>query len=218
MSDREAFLERIRARRPLPGPGEPVPSVAGERVQGRRLAEGFLGRWRESGGGAQIIPTRDAPARVESVLRERDGRRVRLWRHELVDAMDLAATLMAGGFDVACGDEGLEAELHGTAGAQAGIVVATLAVAATGTMALVAGPGCPRATSLLPPTLVILCQAHDIVDRTSAMWGRLALSGRSTPSNVALVSGPSSSADIEGDLIRGVHGPADVVALILDPG
>ena len=36
------------------------------------------------------------------------------------------------------------------------------------------------------------------------------------PSAQALITGPSKTADIEGVLIKGVHGPGQVIALLID--
>ncbi len=215
--DREAFLAGIRGRRPRQAQ-EPGPRRAVERVAGGEPGAAMLERWREVGGTGELARAADAPARVTAALRDRGVRCVRLWDHEEVRRLDLAAALAAAGLEVLRGEEGLTAELEGTWRAQAGVVVASAGVASTGTMALVAGPGCPRATSLLPPTLVILCREPDIVDRMSLLWERLPLSGPRPPSNIALVTGPSSSADIESHLIRGVHGPGDVIALVLAAG
>ena len=87
-----------------------------------------------------------------------------------------------------------------------GITGAHAALADTGSIALVHGPGRPRLVSLLPPVHVALVP----VSRLQATLGSLL---RDEPdllrqgANVVFVTGPSRTADIEMTLTRGVHGP-----------
>lgn len=84
------------------------------------------------------------------------------------------------------------------------------AVAETGTLLLDARDG--RRAQLLAPTHVVLVQAVTVhaalVDALEAIRDDL-------PSAVGLHSGPSKSADIGQVMVRGVHGPGDVVAVVI---
>jgi L-lactate dehydrogenase complex protein LldF len=86
----------------------------------------------------------------------------------------------------------------GLTGCQAGI-------AETGALALPGGPGCPLSASLLPEAHVAILNAQDIYPDLTAFFRALG----PTPS-LALVSGPSRTADIEMSLTIGVHGPKEV--------
>jgi len=91
-----------------------------------------------------------------------------------------------------------------------GITTCSWAVADTGTIALCATPSTGRLPSLLPTAHVALVRSSQIV-RSVPDGLRLMADYRvqhgGLPSTVNLVSGPSRSADIEGDLAVGVHGP-----------
>ena len=92
-----------------------------------------------------------------------------------------------------------------------GISMARAAVGETGSLVLDARDG--RRTQLLPAVHVVLV-------RTSTVYRTLveALAGMRAdlPSALGLHSGPSKSADIGQILVKGVHGPGRVVALLLE--
>ena len=91
-----------------------------------------------------------------------------------------------------------------------GITTCSWAVADTGTIALYATPATGRLPSLLPTAHLALVRPSQVVrtvpDGLRLLTEYMAREG-GPPSAVNLVSGPSRSADIEGDLAVGVHGP-----------
>jgi len=95
--------------------------------------------------------------------------------------------------------------------AELGLSMARCAVGETGSLVLDARDG--RLTQLLPPTHVVLVRAGSI-HRT--LTEALAAVQTDLPSALGLHSGPSKSADIGQILVKGVHGPGRVVALILE--
>jgi len=88
--------------------------------------------------------------------------------------------------------------------AGAGITLAEVAVAETGSLLVSAGPGRRRLASLAPPVHVALVRRESIVSTLEEGLARL---GDRTS---VLISGPSRTADIEGVLVRGVHGPREL--------
>lgn len=98
----------------------------------------------------------------------------------------------------------------------AGVTGVAAAVARSGTLVLHAAPGCPGMASLAPPLHVAIVHAGQIV---GALSDYLTAPNPLAPSARTLVTGPSKTADIEGILITGVHGPARlVVVLVTDRG
>jgi len=85
--------------------------------------------------------------------------------------------------------------------AAAGVTLGDLAVAETGSVLLAALPGRSRLNSLAPPTHVVLVRQADIVASLDEALARLS---RQTS---VLVTGPSRTADVEGVMVMGVHGP-----------
>lgn len=94
----------------------------------------------------------------------------------------------------------------------AGVSVARYGLAESGSVVLAAAPDEPRANSLLPDVHVSLLREDLILPGLPELFA--ALSGR-LPSALAIVSGPSKSADIEQLLAVGVHGPKEEHIVLL---
>ena len=100
-----------------------------------------------------------------------------------------------------------------------GITGCDWAIAETGSVVLLSGPGRPRLHSLLPEAHLALIPEKNILPHVSSLGPRLeatfARETRAAPSCVNVITGPSRSADIALTLIKGVHGPREVFAVIL---
>jgi L-lactate dehydrogenase complex protein LldG len=95
--------------------------------------------------------------------------------------------------------------------AGAGVSRAVYALADTGSVVLAASPEEPRAASLLPDVHVTLVSEDVILPGLDELFAAV---GEDLPSSLAIVTGPSRSADIEQLLTVGVHGPGEVHAVI----
>lgn len=96
----------------------------------------------------------------------------------------------------------------------AGVSHALYGLADTGSVVLAASPGEPRARSLLPTVHVSLLEEDRILPGLVALFEAV---GDDLPSALAIVTGPSRSADIEQRLAVGVHGPGEVHVVLLPP-
>lgn len=90
---------------------------------------------------------------------------------------------------------------------KAGLTGALAAVAETGTLVQISGPGCPQSVSLLPDIHIAVLYESTIYKNLSQV---LNMQEVRDASSVALISGPSRTADIEMTLTIGVHGPREV--------
>jgi len=118
----------------------------------------------------------------------------------------------AAGLDAMCFDgwrdrERLFAADLGVSGAQAGI-------AETGSLVLDAQAELHRLVSLVPPVHVAILRAAAIVTDLGQTLSALDRSG--DPGAVTLITGPSRTADIELELVIGVHGPRELHAIVLE--
>jgi L-lactate dehydrogenase complex protein LldG len=95
----------------------------------------------------------------------------------------------------------------------AGVSEARYGLADTGSVVLLSSDE-PRARSLLPWVHVTLLREDRILAGLAELFEAL---GDDLPSSVAIVTGPSRSADIEQRLAVGVHGPGEVHVVLLPP-
>jgi L-lactate dehydrogenase complex protein LldG len=94
----------------------------------------------------------------------------------------------------------------------AGVSTALYGLADTGSVVLAASPDEPRRNSLLPDVHVTLLAEDRILPGLDELFAAL---GSELPSALAIVTGPSRSADIEQKLAIGVHGPREVHVVLL---
>jgi L-lactate dehydrogenase complex protein LldG len=97
----------------------------------------------------------------------------------------------------------------------AGITSTLGAIAENGALILWPTPEEPRLISLVPPVHIALVDARNIYCSfadalTAGSWNA------GMPTNALLISGPSKTADIELTLAFGVHGPREVLVLVLE--
>lgn len=99
--------------------------------------------------------------------------------------------------------------------AAVGLTGAQWAVAETGTVALVAAHERGLLPSVMPPVHVMLVAVHQLVETVAEGLQRVSWRG-GMPPLIKLVTGPSMTADIEGTLVIGVHGPGRVGVILYD--
>lgn len=97
----------------------------------------------------------------------------------------------------------------------AAVTGVTLAIAETGSLVCESGPRRPRGATLIPPLHIAVVRVEQIVPDVADAIASLA--GRpQQPANAVLITGPSKTADVEGVLVTGVHGPAQVHVVLLN--
>jgi L-lactate dehydrogenase complex protein LldG len=92
---------------------------------------------------------------------------------------------------------------------------AAYGLADTGSVVLAASREEPRARSLLPAVHVSVLREDRILPGLQELFAAV---GAALPSSLAIVTGPSRSADIEQMLTVGVHGPGEVHVVLLPAG
>lgn len=110
----------------------------------------------------------------------------------------------------------------------AGITDCEAGLAETGTLVLCSGPDRGRGVMIIPPVHIAILRERQILPDMLDVWERFPTDPepgmadarrRIMPTSLVMVSGPSKTADIEGILITGVHGPKAVhVVLVSGPG
>jgi L-lactate dehydrogenase complex protein LldG len=146
------------------------------------------------------VPAEALPARVGAYLAERG----------------LAASVAAALPPALAGLDWGEIELKDTIGANEAVALtfAEVAVAETGTLVFASSPAAPTLFNFLPLHHLAVVRADDVVPYLEDVWQRFA--HRPAPRSLNLVTGTSGTADIEGQNIRGAHGPRYLHIYVLD--
>ena len=97
----------------------------------------------------------------------------------------------------------------------AGITSTYGGIAETGALILWSSESEPRLLSLVPPIHIAVLKADKIYDTFLEVIQKNKWADQ-MPTNAFLISGPSKTADIELTLAFGVHGPKELIVLILE--
>ena len=100
-----------------------------------------------------------------------------------------------------------------------GVTDVHAALAETGTLICSTDGSHSRGASLIPPVHIAIVRERDIVPDMLDYWARLGgVPGGELPSSQSFITGPSKTADIEGVLVTGVHGPGEVHIVLVSEG
>jgi len=94
---------------------------------------------------------------------------------------------------------------------------ARLGVVETGAVVTFTGKANPAANNLLPEHHIVLLDTGDLVFSLEEAWERInrETAERGGPRGINFIAGPSSTADIEGQLVYGAHGPRCLHVILL---
>ncbi|MHA6259101.1 LutC/YkgG family protein [Sporosarcina sp. CAU 1771] len=103
--------------------------------------------------------------------------------------------------------------------ADIGITFSDVTLAESGTVTLFNDKDNGRSISLLPRVHVVIIPKSTIVPRMTQAVKQIHdanQQGEAVPSCISFISGPSNSADIEMNLIVGVHGPVEATYIVIE--
>ena len=138
-----------------------------------------------------------------------DDKSVLSWADEYIPLKGLHKNLESVGVTVADHDDG---------DVRVGITGVESALSATGSLVLSSGEGRYRTASLLPDRHIAVLTRDQIMPDFETWQGaqqELGYPAFTESSNTVIVSGPSKTADIAQELIKGAHGPREVHIIIL---
>jgi L-lactate dehydrogenase complex protein LldG len=231
---RERMLSRIRAgleqNRPFladaaaAAPHEPPPFV--HPTDTDDLAQQFAAELAKLQAHPHLCPDEETALEViEEILERHQTSAVIAWDLEQVGLAGLGALLAGRGVrvhDAQLGTGAVEraARLQELEPAPVCISGVDALIAESATVAVRSGTGRPRLASLLAPTYIAVARRSQLVRGLGEAIARLKpASGTETfadASALALITGPSRTADIELTLTLGVHGPREVHVIIID--
>ena len=203
-------LGRTATPADIPAPPE-IPDTVARLVHSNiGLAELFETRAIKQHMVAEPVSPDELPDKLAAFLRERKCRRVMLSDTRLLKKFEIGDQLDERGFEARYWS-GITAD--GAYDYDAGVTEVDYAVAETGTLAIRHRPEHGRLLSLVPFVHVAIVEPKNFVPDLIDLFEILATEG--VGSGVTLISGPSKTADIEMNVVTGVHGPNVVRVYVL---
>jgi L-lactate dehydrogenase complex protein LldG len=163
---------------------------------------------------------------LRSILDQVKARSVVLSRNPVLSQLQVAKTIAGWGKRVAIWPASSSPQAEAASfrdecfDADAGITGVDFALAETGSLVLTSFTEGSQLASLTPPVHIALYRRSQIRGSLDEVLQNLPISfdpGRPSPArSVVFITGPSRTADIEQILVRGVHGPREVHAILLE--
>lgn len=227
MSQFQELLANVRSALDKPQPGADAPPQSPRTVPvapaARRaeLCSRFVRELEAVGGRAlQVASAAEAAAEIARLAVEAGAQRAALGQGVTIDFAPAAEALTRRGIAMVPAGPVTAADRREVreqmSQCEIAVAEADYAIAASGTLLLVADESSPRSLTLLPPLSAVVVHVDRILpDLASALraLGPAALAEH----QVSLITGPSRTADIEKIIVLGVHGPKQLYAIVIWP-
>ncbi len=227
---RSIILDKLRAaRRPFddaaPRPRTYLPALVADEMDRAALVARFVHEMALLKGQSFVVKG-DAGAReqIRALIVQHDVTHALTWDFRHIPVDGLAALLHESGVEATIPlpheDRSPERMAH-FGKATLGISGVDAAIALTGTLVLSSGEGKGRIPTVLPPIWIAVVSVEQLVPRLEDWLAGERGRGMATVyerANLAFVTGPSRTGDIEMELILGVHGPGTEYVIIKEPG
>lgn len=227
MSQRAAFLNRLRSRLPqakLPEADPNHPSsfrgyTFAADIPPADLVDQFTQELNALAGQVYSAKTSQEVTKIiRQILNKHGAKQLISWGSDWLEPRQLVATLTAAGIEIVDSELPVIAadrkvKLTALDKIKVGLTGAHGALADTGAIALISGPGRGRLASLLPPVHIAILPQQKLYPSLPAF---LAAHHEATTagSNLVFIAGPSRTGDIEMTLTMGVHGPGELYVIL----
>lgn len=218
--DRKPFVERVRcalgrgAADAVPAPPAVDDAVARLAGEGDDLVAMFEARATEVGMAVQRCAADDLATALVERLEALGVQRIVAGLARVDADGSLVEAIQAAG--IAVDDWRGDRTMAAGYDAGAGVTDVRAAIAETGTLVYASDADHGRGLMLVPPIHLAVVRTRDIIpDMLDYMRQMGAASPAELPASQTLITGPSKTADIEGVLVTGVHGPGAVHVLLV---
>jgi L-lactate dehydrogenase complex protein LldG len=225
-SSREQILNKLRAaRKPFPDapprpqqyqPVAPIDDISPDGLIKRMTfeMERLLG---------QVFPVdgdEGACNKVMELLKSHNATRILAWDFQYIPVKGLEKAIKDSSIEIIqpeMHDEFRAETIETIRDAQVGLTGVDAVAAATSTMIVSTGPGKGRLPTVLAPVHIAVVDIKQVVPRLEdwlAAERKNGLQKMWNSANICFISGPSRTADIEMEMILGVHGPGKVQIVV----
>lgn len=161
---------------------------------------------------------------LEQTIKRLGGGPIVTWKDERFSKWGVAASLQeaVNKHDISLHEweaSAGEKNIQFAEGANIGITISDITLAESGTAVLFSSHEHGRVVSFLPLKSIILIPKSSIVPRmtqAAKMIRKEINEGKKVASCINFISGPSNSADIEMNLVVGVHGPMEMTYIVIE--
>ncbi|MDP9175270.1 MAG: LUD domain-containing protein [Planctomycetota bacterium] len=211
------LIETVRKAlgRTAPLAAAPVPPMLDEALirlvqPGANLVETFIKAATEAKFKVETAAASNICSKLVEFIKSQNCKRIGFPVSDLLQRLNVPAALKDAGITAQSWDE---LTLDSAYDLDCGVTDVYTAVAETGSLVIRADPKHGRALSLLPPIHIAIIEPANLVPDLIDLFEQFA---RQTPTPAfTLITGPSKTADIEGSLVTGVHGPGLVKLFVL---
>lgn len=152
----------------------------------------------------------EVAGRIVAFLQSQNLAKIALPQSKLLEQLGVPAALVQAGMDAKTWDQLTLDQLYDL---QASVTDVTYAIAETGSLVIQSSAAHGRSISLVPEVHVAVVEPRNCVADLLDLMEKLKETGPGN--NTTIITGPSKTADIEGALVTGVHGPARVEVFLL---
>lgn len=159
---------------------------------------------------AQMASPEEVAGRIAEYFKSKGIKRIAMPVSQTLERLGISAALRGAGLEVKTWDQMTLDELYDF---DASVTDVSWAIAETGSLVIKSGAAHGRSISLVPVVHVAVVEAKNCVADLIDLMEILGREG--VGNNVTIITGPSKTADIEGALVTGVHGPGEVQVFVL---
>lgn len=216
MTTRADFLARVRTAlgprtAPIPAPPRDIDTARTVPTTDADLAARFAAAASAVGMTVHRIAPTDLESRLAAILRTAGAQRIALTLTPGVHRLAAESAARSAACEILPPPPTPGFEPHYDA--DASITDVAGAIAETGSLVIASGPHAPRAAFLVPPVHIAIVREDQLLPDLADYFPTL--SPETLPASLVLVTGPSKTADIEGILVTGVHGPREVHIVLI---
>ena len=151
---------------------------------------------------------------VIALIQEQQAKEILAWDDTELPVAGLNSRLQANDIRVVQPNDSLDRQI--IADIPLGVTGAVAGLADTGSVILPSGPRRARSVSLLPTIHLALLRVSDLYPDLPTWMAQQGCNLMPTTANLVIVTGPSRTADIELNLVIGVHGPREIYVILID--
>jgi L-lactate utilization protein LutC len=151
---------------------------------------------------------------IIALAQAQPAQEILMWDEAELPVVGLSARLQVSGIRAWPANHSLDRQMM--AAVPLGLTGALAGLADTGSIVVASGPGRARSASLLPAIHVALLRVSDLYPDLPTWMAQQGSNLLPTTANLVIITGPSRTADIELNLVIGVHGPGEIHVILVD--